>query len=86
MKPLPAYPLFELKLVYRVLHAALLEHEELLDADLLADLQAQLRALAAADDVDTSDHGAWDRWLCRAPASPSAPTPVRLHVLPGGQR
>jgi hypothetical protein len=51
------------KLVYRVLHAHLPEHVELMDSDLLGDLQQRLQAAARADGVDIADHGAWDRWL-----------------------
>ena len=51
------------KLVYRVLHAHLQEHDELLDSDLFAALQTQLQAAARADGVDVSDHAAWNAWL-----------------------
>lgn len=63
MNALSDYPLSELKLVYRVLHGSLMQHIDLMDADLLGDLQAHLRAVASTDGVDTSDHGAWDAWL-----------------------
>ena len=84
MKPLAAYAPSELRLVYRVLHAALLDHEELMDSELLSDLFAQLRLAAAGDGVDTSDHGAWDRWLGATPAASSV-SPPRFTVLQGGQ-
>jgi hypothetical protein len=51
------------KLVYRVLHAHLPEHVELMDSDLLDALQRRLQAAAQADGVDIADHAAWDRWL-----------------------
>lgn len=63
MKALNAYGLAELKLVYRILHAALMDHSDLLDADLLQDLQTDLQQRARAEGVDLSDHAAWDRWL-----------------------
>ncbi len=69
MRPLADYPISELKLVYRVLHKSLMQELELMDADLLADLQAHLRERAAGDGVDTSDHGAWDAWLGNAAVS-----------------
>ncbi len=51
------------KLVYRVLHASLQQHLELLDCDLFAQLQARLQEAARADGVDVSDHQAWNDWL-----------------------
>ena len=60
------YPLTERKLVYRVLHAHLAEHPDLMDASLLDDLQANLQTEARADGVDVTDHQAWDRWLGNA--------------------
>jgi len=57
------HTLDELKLVYRVLHAHLTEHIELLDAQFLIDLQSYLQDRARAEGVDTSHHGAWDAWL-----------------------
>jgi hypothetical protein len=56
-------PLDEWKLVYRVLHANLSDHLELMDAQLLSDLQKHLQAEARADGVDVTDHAAWDAWL-----------------------
>ena len=64
-----AYPLAERKLVYRVLHASLTKHTELMDSTFLDALQADLQKLAAADGVDVSDHGAWDAWLGNEPVS-----------------
>lgn len=69
MKALNTYPLAELKLVYRILHAALMDHSDLLDADLLQDLQTELQQRARADGVDLTDHAAWDRWLGNAEVS-----------------
>jgi hypothetical protein len=58
------------KLVYRVLHAHLQEHVELMDSDLLDELQRRLQAAARAEGIDVADHGAWDRWLGNS-AAPS---------------
>lgn len=66
MRALKDYAVGELKLVYRILHAALIENSDLLDADLLQDLQADLQQRARADGVDLTDHQAWDRWLGNA--------------------
>ena len=63
MRPLDAYPLQELKLIYRCLHACLPEQPALMDSDLLQDLQHHLQTQAAADGVDVSTHGEWARWL-----------------------
>ena len=53
----------DLKLVYRTLHAHLMEHEELMDSAFFLALQTHLQSLARADGVDLADHAAWDRWL-----------------------
>lgn len=58
-----ALELRDLKLVYRVLHAQLAGHPDLLDTHFLIELQKFLHARARKDGVDVSDHGAWDRWL-----------------------
>lgn len=63
MSRFDAFQLADLQLVYRVLHAHLTEHLELMDSDLFEGLQQHLHARAAADGVDVSDHGQWDRWL-----------------------
>jgi hypothetical protein len=60
------YPLTERKLIYRVLHAHLTEHPELMDSELLHDLQRDLQRAAQAEGVDIADHGAWDAWLGNA--------------------
>lgn len=69
MKTLDAYAPDELKLVYRILHAALMQHSELLDAELLQDLQTELQRRARIDGIDLTDHAAWDRWLGNAEVS-----------------
>lgn len=58
----------ELKLVYRVLHAHLTEHLELMDTHFLLELQRFLQDRAIDDGVDPSDHSAWDVWLGNADA------------------
>jgi hypothetical protein len=63
-----AYPLAELKLIYRVLHRHLREHTELLDCHFFDDLQRHLQRQAQAEGVDVADHGAWDAWLGNTPA------------------
>ncbi len=55
----------ELRLVYTTLHAHLLDHPALMDADFLTELQSWLQHVAGQDGVDVSDHGAWDAWLRR---------------------
>ena len=57
------YGLEDLKLIYRVLHRHLGQHTELLDSDFFTDLQRHLQQRATREDVDVSDHGAWDTWL-----------------------
>ncbi len=63
MKKLDSYPLNELKLIYRVLHAQLPQHMDLMDAEILADLQRYLMQKAQAEEVDVSLHQAWAAWL-----------------------
>jgi len=58
-----AMDLDELKLVYRALHSGLADHVELMDTDFLIELQAFLQQQAKKDNVDVSDHAAWDAWL-----------------------
>ncbi len=65
MSKFRAFDLGELKLVYIALHAHLLEHAELMDADFLTELQAFLQAAARAEGVEVGDHSAWDGWLRR---------------------
>lgn len=57
------YALDELKLVYRVLHAALPENPELMDSLLLEELQRELQERATAAGVDISLHAQWAAWL-----------------------
>jgi hypothetical protein len=61
--PMTNYPLAERKLVFRVLHAHLTEHPELMDTRFLDELQSDLQADATAEGVDVTDHQAWDTWL-----------------------
>ena len=63
------YPLAERKLVYRVLHNALIEYPELMDGTFLDELQVGLQQAAQADGVDIADHGAWDAWLGNEPVA-----------------
>ena len=53
----------DLKLVYRVLHAHLMDHVELMDSALFHQLQERLQKEARAAGVDLADHAAWDAWL-----------------------
>ncbi len=69
-----AYAVDDLKTVYRVLHANLLDNIELMDSDFLTDLQRLLQREAGKDGVDVSDHGQWDAWLGQA----HIPCAVRL--------
>lgn len=62
-RALKDYPVTELKLAYRLLHDALLEHPDLLDSALLGDLQDTLQHHARAAGVDATLHGDWDDWL-----------------------
>jgi hypothetical protein len=62
---LQAFAIADLKLVYRVLHAHLMEHPELMDSELFLQLQTALQGHARQDGVDLSDHGAWAAWLAR---------------------
>jgi hypothetical protein len=57
------HDLGDLKLVYRVLHAHLMEHEELMDSLFFGALQTHLQRLAKADGVQLADHAQWDAWL-----------------------
>jgi hypothetical protein len=57
------YSLAERKLVYRVLHAQLIDCPELIDTEFLHDLQKSLQQQALGEGIDVADHGAWDAWL-----------------------
>lgn len=63
MRTLDDYPLDELKAIYRLLHAQLPEHMELMDSALLQDLQTHLQARASAEGIDVSLHAQWATWL-----------------------
>jgi len=63
MRPLADYPIDDLKSIYRVLHAQLPEHVELMDSELLHDLQRILQSRAREDGVDVSLHAQWAAWL-----------------------
>ncbi len=63
MASLDGFAVSDLKLVYRVLHAHLLEHDELMDSELFSQLQALLQKSARADGVDLADHAQWAAWL-----------------------
>lgn len=63
-------PVDEMKLIYRVLHANLAQHIELMDSSFLHDLQRALQALARSEGIDATDHGAWDAWLGNEDALP----------------
>ncbi len=63
MTALAQYPLQELKLIYRLLHAQLPQQPLLLDSELLQDLQTYLQQQATQDGVDISHHAQWARWL-----------------------
>jgi hypothetical protein len=60
---LDGFDLADLKLVYRALHAHLLEHAELMDSDFFHALQSHLQSRARGEGVELADHAAWDRWL-----------------------
>jgi hypothetical protein len=60
---LEQYSQAERKTIYRILHAQLTRHPELMESELLHDLQTLLQCEAVAAGVDVADHGAWDRWL-----------------------
>ena len=57
------YPIQELKIVYRILHANLAKNTELMDGNFLEDLQKHLQKQAQSEGIDIGDHGAWDAWL-----------------------
>lgn len=61
------YPLSELKLIYRLLHASLQTHPELMDSQLLHDLQTALQRRAREEGVDVSAHAKWAAWLGESP-------------------
>jgi hypothetical protein len=74
MTSLAGWETDDLKLIYRVLHAHLMEHAELLDSPLFTALQTHLQAEARKDGVDLTDHAQWDGWL----GNPSTPCDERM--------
>lgn len=63
MSHLTAFDTNDLKLVYRALHASLLETPELMDSPFVSELQSWLQTLADVEGVRVTDHAHWDRWL-----------------------
>ncbi len=63
MYALNDYPLDDLKIIYRILHAQLPEHMELMDSEFLQDLQTHLQVHARAEGVDVSLHAQWNTWI-----------------------
>lgn len=63
MQNVDAYSLEDLKTIYRILHAGLPEHPELMDSELLHDLQVHLQRKATEAGVDVSLHAQWAAWL-----------------------
>ena len=68
MSQLTAFNTDDLKLIYRTLHASVLENTDLLDSAFFHELQLWLQTMARAEGVDVSDHAKWDAWLGKAPA------------------
>lgn len=60
---LATYDIAELKAVYRVLHANLMDNLELMDSAFLQELQDWLQLVAGQQGVDIGDHAQWDAWL-----------------------
>jgi hypothetical protein len=60
----------DMKLAYRVLHAHIGEHLELMESAFFAELQAALQQRAKQEGVDATDHAAWDAWLGNVGAEP----------------
>jgi hypothetical protein len=63
MSHLTAFDTTDLKLVYRTLHASLLENPDLIDSAFFSELQTWLQTLAQVEGVDVSLHAAWEAWL-----------------------
>ncbi len=63
MSVLTAFATTDLKLVYRTLHASLLENQDLMDSAFFSELQLWLQTLARVEGIDIADHGQWDAWL-----------------------
>ena len=79
MNELSHFALHDLKRVYTVLHANLLNHLELLDSDFFSELQTYLQKQARLDAVDTSHHAQWDRWLGQQASSALPVAPASLN-------
>lgn len=80
------FDIAELRVVYRSLHAHLMDHVELMDTDFFTDLQAWLQYVAAQQGVDVSDHAAWDAWLGNAAVSCEERVAERVVIDPSGSR
>ena len=78
-----SHNLEELKLVYRILHNNLSRFPELMDTHFLIELQNFLQARAGTEDVDVSDHGAWDRWLGNPQVACDVRMANRREIQPG---
>lgn len=63
MNLLDHYPANELKLIYSILHDQLLEHDELMNSELLHDLQRGLQKHAQQEGIDPTTHSEWAAWL-----------------------
>jgi hypothetical protein len=63
MKMLKDYSIKELKLVYNLLYAQLLNYPKLMDSALLQDIQQYLLNQAIQEGVDVSQHTYWANWL-----------------------
>jgi hypothetical protein len=74
MEPLSGFESADLKLVYRLLHAQLMDHPELVDSELFHALQTRLQVLARQAGVDLANHAEWDRWL----GAPEVPCDERI--------
>jgi hypothetical protein len=72
----------DLKLVYRVLHAHLVEHLELMDSEVFSTLQQLLQDRAKVEGVDATDHAAWDAWLGNDDAMPCDERMRARRILP----
>ena len=60
---LAAFAVDDLRMIYRVLHAHLMEHVELVDSQFFEELQHHLQGLARADGVELANHWEWEKWL-----------------------
>ncbi|HJZ83859.1 MAG TPA: hypothetical protein VKN99_01760 [Polyangia bacterium] len=74
MSRLDEFELADLKLVYRALHAHVMEHTELMDSAFFLELQGLLQTRARADGVNLAEHAQWDAWL----GQPTTPCDERM--------